>query len=766
MLSNYTNWVIKNHKLVLLFVLLAVVFLASGARNLSFTNEFRVYFSKENPQLEALERMEVTYGKQDAIYFFITPKSGDLFKKEHLSLIHDITEAGWLLPHAERVNSITNFQHTEVKGDELTTGYILRHKTDLTPQKIAWIKQAIMDEPTLINNAIAKDGSATGVVVRLRLPPNNKMAPDEAVGEARKLQAKMRETYPDANISLGGGTTAGVVLGEAVGADMQNLVGLSYAILIVGLLVLLRSLRGMLVTVLLVTFSIAATMGTYGWFGVILTPVAGWVPSVVMTIAVADCVHILISYYHSLQQGVDRKDAVREAIRINVNPVFVTSLTTIIGVLCLNFSDSPPYRDLGNMVALGVLFAWIFSMTMLPAVLAWLDIGKRQRKDFKFSLIDSLASFVITRRKALLIVMGLCAVILASFIPRNELTERWHEYFDESFEQRRTIEQIDQRLTGVHSIRYLLDTGEDNGIHKPEYLQTVEAFANWYRQQPGVAYVGSIVDVQKRLNKNMHSGDKEWYRLPESRELAAQYFLLYEIGLPRELNMDDMVNYNRSGSLFRVLIHKTHSEAILNLDNRAREWLQQNAGNIQFSEGTGMDIIFGYINHRNIRQLLLGTLLALVLISIVLIFALRSVRLGLLSLVPNLVPATLAYGTWGLTVGKVDLSASVVICMSLGIVVDDTVHFLSKYLRARREQNLQIEEGIRYAFQTVGVALSITTIVLVAGFLVLVASSFSPTWVSGLLLAMTLSYALLADFLFLPPLLMVLDRRGYTRQAV
>jgi hypothetical protein len=156
-------------------------------------------------------------------------------------------------------------------------------------------------------------------------------------------------------------------------------------------------------------------------------------------------------------------------------------------------------------------------------------------------------------------------------------------------------------------------------------------------------------------------------------------------------------------------------------------------------------------------------LLALVLISFVLIFALRSVRLGLISLVPNLIPAALAYGTWGLFVGRIDLSASIVICMSLGIVVDDTVHFLSKYLRARREQQLNIEEGIRYAFHTVGVALTITTVVLVAGFLVLVASHFSPTWTSGLLLAITLSYALLADFFFLPPLLMILDRRGYAK---
>ena len=763
MLQRYTEWLLKNHKWLLLLALLTTTVLAAGVRQLSFTNDFRIYFSADNPQLAALEKMEAIFGKQEAIYFFITPKSGDLFSREHLSLIHELTEAAWDLPHVSRVNSLTNYQHTEANGDDLNTDYLLRERTELTTEKIAAIKRVALNEPTLLNHLISKDGKATGLVARLRLPENNQKAPDEAVHAARTLLDRLRSDYPETNIHLGGGTTAGVVLGEAVQQDMQTLVGMSYGILIVGLLLLMRSLRGMLVTVLLVTFSILATMGIYGWFGAVLTPVAGWVPSVVMTIAVADSVHILISYFHSLRQGMSRHDAIRESIRINANPVFITSLTTIIGVLCLNFSDSPPYRDLGNMVAFGVFFAWLLSMTFLPAVLAWFAIGNVHQRGSESKYMAAFADFVITQRRWLLAGMGIWVVIAASFIPNNELTERWHEYFDESFEQRRTVEEINQKLTGVHTIRYLMESGEDNGIHDPRYLQTLEDFANWFRQQAGVVYVNSLADIQKRLNKTMHGDDEAWYKIPAQRDLAAQYFLLHEIGLPRELSLDDLVNYNRSNSLFQVILHKTDSESILALDNRAREWLKQHATHIQFSEGTGMDIIFGYINHRNIRQLLKGTLLALVLISFVLMFALRSVRLGLISLVPNLVPATLAYGTWGLFIGRVDLSASVVICMSLGIVVDDTVHFLSKYLRARREQQLSIEDGMRYAFHTVGMALTITTIVLVAGFLVLVASHFSPTWVSGLLLAMTLSYALIADFLFLPPLLMLLDRRGYTK---
>ena len=188
-----------------------------------------------------------------------------------------------------------------------------------------------------------------------------------------------------------------------------------------------------------------------------------------------------------------------------------------------------------------------------------------------------------------------------------------------------------------------------------------------------------------------------------------------------------------------------------------------NAPQISISEGTGVDMMFAHINHRNIRGLLTGMAFALALISLLLVVALKSIKLGLLSLITNLAPAALAYGTWGMLVGWVDLSASVVMCMSIGIVVDDTVHFLSKYLRARREQKLSAAEGLRYAFNTVGVALCITTAVLVAGFLVLAASHFAPSVTTGTLLAGTLAFALVIDFLLMPPLLLAIDKRWQVR---
>ena len=761
MLSRYIEWVIRQHKWIILVSLVLVIGLSVGAKNLSSTDDFRVYFGKDNPQLTAYEALEKTYGKQDTLFFLIEPKNHNIFTRQSLGLIWELTEQAWKLPFARRVNSLTNFQYTRAEEDDIYTDYLLNNPATLTPTTIGKIKNIVLNEPTLLNFLVDVKGSVSGIQVRLDLPMDKTSATDQAVNAARILRTQLSEKYPGIKISLGGSSVAGVSLGEAVGQDIRTLITGSYFVIIVALFFLLRSLRGMLVTILLVTFSTAATMGVYGWFDYILTPVAGWVPSIVMTIAVADSVHILISYFHELRHGVERNAAIRETMRINANPVFITSLTTIIGVLCLNFSDSPPYRDLGNMVGLGVLIAYVLSMTFLPAVLAWLTIGKSHVNRGSNAWMNTLANWIIRQRIFLLVTMSVLVVIVSSFITRNELTERWHEYFDTTFEIRRTTEAVNKELTGVHYLRYVIDSKKENGIHDPEYLQTVEDFTNWLRKQNMVAHVTSLTDISKRLNKSLHGDQPDWYRLPDNRQLAAQSFLLYETGLPRELNLDELVNLKRSASVITVVVHKTDSEFLLDLDRRAINWLHQHASKYQFNEGTGLDMVFAHINHRNIRSLLKGTAIALVLISFVLIFALKSVRLGMISLIPNLIPAALAYGTWGYFIGKIDLSASIVICMSLGIVVDDTVHFLSKYLRARREKNYDVYEGMRYAFHTVGVALCVTTAVLVAGFLVLVASHFSPTWVSGLLLAITLSYALLADFFFLPPLLSLLDSKIY-----
>ena len=756
----YLDCILRRHKLVVITTFVFMSALIAGIPRLTISNDFRVYFSADNPQLAALDELEQTYSKQDNLYFLIRPIDTDVFTKEILTLVLELTESGWTVPYSQRVSSLANYQHTRADGDDLFVNHLITDSASLNDRSIIQIRRISLEEPALVNSLVASDGSATGVNITLTLPENNPQASEQIVNRARELIAEFRQRYPEAELLLAGSVVESVTLAEAVKQDLQSLVFFSLLIISLGLLIMLRSASGMFATLLMIALAVLATMGVYGWFGTTLSPTAGFVPSIVMTIAVADSVHILVSYFHEFNHGRNKIDALKESLRINAAPVFITSVTTSIGVLTLNFSDSPPYRDLGNMVAIGVMFAYVLSMCFLPALMTWLPAGKRRAATGRENAMHDFAEWVITQKAKLLIGGGAVIIVVASFIARNELTERWHEYFDETFEIRLAVKGINEDIGGIHSLQYNLDSGVDDGINEPGYLSALEGFAEWFRQQPGVSHVSSVTNTIKRLNKNLHGDDPTWYRLPDDRALAAQYLLLYELSLPLGLGLDNTVNISRSASRFGVIVKETDSEALLDLDRRAQSWLAENAPQILPVEGTGLDLIFAHIMHRNIRGLLIGTAFALILISFVLIAALRSIKLGLISLVPNLAPAALAYGAWGLTVGHIDLALSVVIAMSLGIVVDDTVHFLSKYSRARREKNLTTEDGIRYAFRTVGIALIITTVVLVAGFSVLATSHFTPTRETGTLLAITLFLALISDFLFLPPLLMISDRKG------
>jgi predicted RND superfamily exporter protein len=286
----------------------------------------------------------------------------------------------------------------------------------------------------------------------------------------------------------------------------------------------------------------------------------------------------------------------------------------------------------------------------------------------------------------------------------------------------------------------------------------VEEFANWYRNQPKVIHVNTITDIMKRLNKNMHGDDETYYRIPQQRDLAAQYLLLYELSLPFGLDLNNQIDVDKSATRLIASMRDATSRELRDMDEKAREWLKVNAPESMFSYGSGLSIIFAHISERNIKSMLGASFGALILISVILIFALRSLKIGLVSLIPNLAPAFMAFGIWGLLVGQVGLGLSVIVSLTLGIVVDDTVHFLSKYLRARREHNMAPSEAVRFSFNTVGTAMWVTTVALVAGFLVLTLSGYKMNSDMGLMSAITISLALVMDFLLLPTILMKVEK--------
>ena len=759
MAKSYAEWLIRWRYLVLIATVVLVVAAAGGLRFLTFKTDYRVFFSADNPQLKAFEELQDTYTKTDNVMFVLAPKDGQVFSRETLASVANLTEASWQIPYSLRVDSITNYQHTSAEGDDLIVADLAEDPQQLDTDDLQAIRDIALNEPLLVNRLISENGQVTAVNVTIQLPDEGtgKEVP-EITAFARDLVIKLEAGNPNLDVYLTGMVIMNNSFPEVSIHDQQTLIPIMFGVVLITLVLLLQSFTAMLATFIVIVFSIITAMGLAGWMGIALTPPSASSPTIILTLAVADCVHVLVTLLHGMRHGLEKIAAVIDSLRINIQPVFLTSLTTIIGFLSMNFSDAPPFRDLGNIVAMGVAAAFILSVTFLPALISILPVRVKPGVERNTRLVDLFADFVISYRNYLFWGMGILVLTLVSFLPRNELNDEFIKYFDETVAFRTDTEFATENITGIYTIEYSLSEGESGGINEPAFLQDVERFAQWFRQQPHVLHVNSLTDIMKRLNKNMHGDDPEYYRLPGERNLAAQYLLLYEMSLPYGLDLNNQIDISKSATRLTVSLETVSSNELLSIEAQAQQWLHDNAPYMK-SAGASPSVMFAYIGQRNIRSMLTGTGVALVLISLVLIFALRSLKIGLISLVPNIAPAAMGFGLWGLLYGQVGLGLSIVAGLTLGIVVDDTVHFLSKYLRARREQGLNAEDAVRYAFHTVGIALLVTTLVLVAGFMVLTQSAFKLNSDMGLLTAITIALALAADFFFLPPLLMKLDKK-------
>ena len=756
-LDRYISAILRRRWSVVVLATLLMLVVTAGARFIGVTNDYRSLFSKDDPQLAALEALEDTYSVSHTALIAIAPRDGSVFTRETLGAVEELTEAAWRTPYSNRVDSLTNYSHSEAFGDELVVAPLVDDARSKSDEELARIEEVALSVPQIAGRLVSHDGRVAGMAINFVLPENPDPAVVELTDYLNTLLDQARASHPDVAYYLTGDVIINRAFADATKDDMENLSPIVFLLIVIMTAVLLRSAFATLAVVVTLMFTINTTVGFAGWIGTVFSPVNAGVPIIVMTVAVADSIHVVTSVLLGMRRGLDRNAAIVESIRINTYPVFLTSVTTAIAFLSLNASDSPPFHVLGNLVAFGVMCALIYSMTLLPALLSVLPLRAPRAHAGRPGFFDRFADFVIARRTFLLWFVALLTVVLVMGILRIELTDNWTKYFDDRYAFRRDTDFVIENLTGMESLEYSLNAGREGGITDPGYLREVDAFAEWFRRQPEVTHVQAFPDIMKRLNKNMHGDDPAFYRLPDDSELAAQYLLLYEFSLPFGRDLNDRIDVAKSATRMTVVMRSLSAQQQQDLDARGLAWLRANAPGLA-TPATGVSIVFSHLSQRNIHSMLRSTMIAMGLISFILIWFLKSLRLGLISLVPNYIPAAMSFGLWGYLVGQVGLAGSVMTAIAFGLIVDDTTHFLSKYQKARRE-GLLASEAVRSTFRTVGQALWTTTVVLAAGFLVYSASGFEVSWALGLMVTVTIVFAIAADFLLLPPLLMAIDRR-------
>ncbi|WP_299433557.1 efflux RND transporter permease subunit [uncultured Aquimarina sp.] len=767
--KRWAEFVIKFKWPVLITTLVLTMGLGSQG-NMEFDGDYHVFFSKSNPELEAFDALQEKYTKDDNVVIVLTPTNGDIFTKENLSAIEELTAQAWNTPYSSRVDAVTNFQHTSAQGDDLYVDDLSYESSSKTESEIAIIKKKALNEPLLVNRILNESGTVTAINVTVRLPGEDsaKEIP-EVTAFIRSTISDFKTKHPNFEVHSSGLVPLNTAFFESSMNDLM-LTLIMLIIVIITTFILTRNIYSTIATFIVVIFSIMSAVGFVGLMGIKLTPPSSVFPTMILTLAVADSIHILITMLQKMRKdGYTKNEALVESLRLNFMPVFITSLTTVIGFLTMNFGDVPPFWDLGNITAFGMTMAFLFSTTALPALMAILPVKVKVQTTAtteKISWYTSLGNAVAKQPVRLTILSVLFIGVLTFLATKNRFNDEFINYFDETVTFRTDTDYISENLTGIYNVEFSVGSGESGGINNPEYLKKLNDFEDWLNEQPEVVHVNAFSEVARRVNRSMHGDDENYYRVPDSREEAAQYLLLYELSLPFGLDLNNQINVDKSETRVTVTIENIKSADMIAFADRAETWLQNNTPKPMHAIGVSPTLMFSTLGFRQADSMFNGNIIALILISIVLMFALRNFKLGLLSIIPNVTPVLVGFGFWALYKAQINTGMVIVFGMTLGIIVDDTVHFMSKFLRARRELGYDAKEAVIYAFETVGKALVTTTIVLLAGFTVLSTSSFALNSYMARITLIIIFSALVIDFILLPSLLILTSKKSVSKESV
>jgi len=529
------------------------------------------------------------------------------------------------------------------------------------------------------------------------------------------------------------------------------------ALMAVVLLIMTRSIAGVVSASIVVVFTGVGTMGLLGWSGWAIDPGSVISPIVIMTLAVADSIHVIEGMQSAMRHGLEKTKAIQQSLKENFAPIFITSLTTVMGVATFVFAELQSIRRLGVTVALGVSIAFLLSITLLPALLSVFPMKVVARKSSN-TIFSRIGEFSIRFYRWTIVCALIVSVALISQAGKNSFNDSPAGMLANSTPERKAIDFYEDNVSGIIKLDIGIFTDQSGYIYDPLLLSKLDEFSKWLRQQPSVAHLSTITDTFKRLNKNMHGDEASWYKLPEEKSLAAQYMLLYEMSLPYGLDLNNQLDIDKSATRMTVVLGRSNSQQIMETKWAIEKWFADNAADLRVIV-TGTTPMLAELSYvEMIPSMMKGGIIAVIMVSSVLLFVLRRVGLGVVAMISNLIPVATGYGLWYLLNGQVNFAVASVAGVCLGVVVDFAVHFLSKY-QWQRKRGFNAEDAIRYAFMKTGRPLWTTMVVLVAGFWLLMLSPIAMSFGMGSLTGIIIILALAFDFLVLPALLLLFDKK-------
>jgi predicted RND superfamily exporter protein len=770
-----------------LLILGASVVLASRAR---FDNSFEAYFDTEDPVYADYQEYREEFGSDEIAYILYEAPDRPYgpFDLEVMRKIQSLTEAlEEEVPFTNEVTSLANVEFVEGVPGGIEIHELLEEFPESQEELLA-IRDKVLDKPLYVGGLVSADARYAAIILEMdrssvdpldeiRLDPDggdglDNLYPQASYHPIEELLA--RPEYGDIVFHHVGDVALNAIYNEIIAGESAGLAGITFCVIAALLYFFFRRPIGVIGPLAIVFLSIMVCLAFVALMGWRLDLMFVMLPTLLIAVGVACSVHIIAEFRAFHAELGDRREAVRRTLYLVGTPCLLTSLTTAAGFASMSIAPIKAISHFALYSAVGVVAAFALSITLLFVFLSFgrptsgseasdEEIARAKGGRLFRAALAAVARFDVRFRRSILAAFALVFVVSALGMARLRVDSNFLDEFSPDEPIRQAIEYVDDIMGGTYSFIYLFDSSEPDGIKNPAVLREIARFqheADTHTDLVTKSY--SIDDVLMDLNRSFHEGDLAYQVLPETRELVAQYLLLYEMSGGEEV--EEYVSGDFSRASLELRLKAVESSELAKLEHDLAVYLAEHPLQASSVRVTGIGALWlqlmDYITQSQIR----GFLLAFTVIAALLCFVFRSIKIGLIAMVPNLSPVVLTLGVMGWIDMPLDYVRLLIASVAIGISVDDTIHHMTRFdLEFRRCGSYR--EAHRAAMLDVGRALVITSVVLVLGFLVFHFSRLDSTASFGTLLATTIAVALAADFLLMPALVLTLKPFGPERSG-
>jgi len=741
------SFIPRHYKLFLAISVVIAVTFCSFAPFVQTVNNVDYFRLQDHPDQKFHDEFQEVFGNDE--FFVIAFKKDDIFTRQNLSLIEELTSKLEKMELARDVVSLANVDHIVGSEDYFLVQPFLAHLPD-TREELSVLRNQALNNPLYVDNLISADGTTAAIVIFAH------DRPDDPDYRGRLLEQTRRVLEPhqkDVQFFLAGWTVTNYGLSQYMQSDLARFIPITYFLLAVVTYLFFGNIRLVILAVINISAVLGSTMGLFRILDIPINNVTTVVPPLVMALTLTTIVHIFTHLQLSvLNSFPDKSRALGHVLNRVAVPCFLTSLTTAVGFLSLSISDLEPIRQFSILAAAGMVFGFFFSFFLLPPLIMLFDPQKLYllvRDEQRLTRMLKGLYFQVCSHRHKIIGIGL-ALIAAAFFFAGQIKVETNliDFFKKTSPERQAVNFVEKNLSGIGILEISVKAGERDAFMDPENLFVLENLEEFILEQSGVDKVSSFNHFIKDMHMSFHNEDRAYYRIPDSRQLIAQYLLLYD-----SEDIEDFINpdYDHARLAVRLGTYSSSEQAVI--IDEIREY-------VRLIEHPGLSVrITGQaVQDVNIVEALVSgqiysLSIALAVISLIMFLVLKSASLGLISLLPNFFPILLNFGLMGLLGIPLNTATALIAAVAIGIAVDDTIHFLHHYNKMRR-QGASASDAVERTMLVKGRALMSSSAILCIGFGVLLFSSFMPVVYFGLLSAIIMIAAVVGDLIILPAILM------------